>query len=280
MYAAVRTGAEGCEAGKDVSQATDVYIARQPVFDKRQRAIAYELLYRSGAENRYDGRDAYHSTAQVIVNAFMAIGIEHITGGSRALINFPEELLLSDYATVLPQEQVIIEVLETVEPTPEVIAACARLKQAGYQLALDDFVLLTADYLPLLEHTDLIKVDFRAASPSVLSVLPERLQPPASNCWPRRSRRSRSSSRPWSGATSSSRATSSAARRCSKAPTSPASKPTTCGSCRRSTARSWISASSRVSSRLSCRCPSNCSSTSTPRPSRGAARSARSSRHW
>lgn len=180
MYATNRAGdAQRGPAGqaRDVTQATDVYVARQPVFDRRQRAVAYELLYRSGAANVYDAKDGYSATAQVIVNAFMAIGIEHITGGSRALINFPEELLLSDYATVLPKEQVIIEVLETVEPTPEVIDACARLKKAGYQIALDDFVLLTPDYLPLLPHTDFIKVDFRGATQSVLQVLPSKLEP-------------------------------------------------------------------------------------------------------
>jgi len=168
-------GTAGVVAALPEPSAQHVYVARQPIFDGRQRATAYELLYRSGTANQFDGADGTIATAKVIVNAFMAIGIDQITGGSPAFINFPKELLLSDDVSLLRPEQVVVEVLETVEPTPEVVEAAARLKEAGYRLALDDFVLLTEDYAPLLDYTDIIKVDFLAAEADDVRNLPQQL---------------------------------------------------------------------------------------------------------
>jgi len=155
----------------------EVYVARQPIFDRRRQAVAYELLYRSGRGERYDATNGNSATAQVIVNTFMAIGINHVTGGRRAFINFTKDLLLSHYVSVLPKDLVVIEVLESIDPLDEVIAACSELKRLGYKLALDDFVLVTEEYRPLLHLADIIKVDFRGATQRVLAELPKALAP-------------------------------------------------------------------------------------------------------
>lgn len=161
----------------DASLAQEVYVARQPIFDRRRQAVAYELLYRSGRADRYDASSGNSATAQVIVNTFMAIGINHVTGGRRAFINFTKDLLLSHYVSVLPRDLVVIEVLESIDPVHEVIAACRELKHLGYRLALDDFVLVTEEYRPLLHLADIIKVDFQGATERVLAELPAALRP-------------------------------------------------------------------------------------------------------
>lgn len=136
-----------------------VFVARQPIFDKQQKVFGYELLYRLGYDNYYDELDGDRATADVIANSFLLIGIEALTGGKRAFINFSKNLLKSEVAINLPKELVAIEILEDVQVDEEVIAACRKLKQYGYPLVLDDFV-FKAEFEPLIDLADIIKVDF------------------------------------------------------------------------------------------------------------------------
>lgn len=136
-----------------------VFVARQPIFDKKQKVFGYELLYRIGYDNYYDRLDGDRATADVIANSFLLIGIEALTGGKRAFINFSQNLLKSEVAINLPKELVAIEILEDVQVNPEVIDACSKLKKLGYMLVLDDFV-FNPDFSPLIEMADIIKVDF------------------------------------------------------------------------------------------------------------------------
>lgn len=140
------------------------FIARQPILDKRQRVYAYELLFRSSLQNYFDHPDGDQATSQVIANSFLLFGIDSITGGAKAFINFTRNLLVQDSALSLPRESTVVEVLETVEPEEEVLAACRRLKKQGYLLALDDFV-YHARFQPLVDLADIIKVDFMVSGP-------------------------------------------------------------------------------------------------------------------
>lgn len=138
----------------------EVFVARQPIFDAQQNLFAYELLFRMGQENRYQAIDGDQATSEVIFRSFYSIGMEAMTGGKRAFINFTENLLKSEVALLLPKDSLVIELLETVEPTDEIVEACRKLKQAGYILALDDFI-FEPKFAPLLDLADIVKVDFR-----------------------------------------------------------------------------------------------------------------------
>jgi len=140
------------------------FIARQPIFDTKQKVYAYELLFRSGLHNYFDCDDADHASASVIANSFLLFGIDEMTAGRRAFLNCTRKVLVEDLATALPRQHAVIEILETVEPDDEVIAACVRLKQLGYTLALDDFV-YHQKFEPLLELADIVKVDFLISGP-------------------------------------------------------------------------------------------------------------------
>ncbi|TDI98561.1 MAG: HDOD domain-containing protein [Caldithrix sp.] len=136
------------------------FLARQPIFDKDQNVFAYELLYRSGVKNNfYDDADGDHATSSVLTNGFLSIGMETITRGKMAFINFTRNLLLKEIATVFPKELMGVEILQDVEPDAEVVATCKKLKQAGYTLVLDDFV-FRPEFTPLLEWVDIIKINF------------------------------------------------------------------------------------------------------------------------
>ncbi len=137
----------------------EVFVAKQSIFDRNLDVYGYELLFRSGHNNYYDGLDENVSTSSVISNSLSVIGMENLTGDKRAFINFPYEMLINGTATTLPKESVVIEILENVYPDHDIINACKKLKQLGYILALDDFV-LKPEYYPLIELSDIIKVDF------------------------------------------------------------------------------------------------------------------------
>lgn len=140
----------------------DVYIARQPIFNRQMRVYGYELLYRKSQNNFYEGTDDDEATVSLINNTFLVFGLGELVDKTRAFINFSENLLLDDIAYMLPKEQVVIEVLERVQPTEEVAEACNNLRQKGYTIALDDFVLEhnTDEYAAIINAAHIIKVEF------------------------------------------------------------------------------------------------------------------------
>jgi EAL and modified HD-GYP domain-containing signal transduction protein len=135
------------------------YVARQPILDAKQEVVGYELLFRSSLENVFDAQSLDHATSSVIADAFLLFGLDQLTGGKPAFLNFSRPFLVGDFWQLLPRERIVVEVLETIVPDDEVIAACRRLKARGYTLALDDFSWSEA-YRPLVELADVIKVDF------------------------------------------------------------------------------------------------------------------------
>ena len=139
------------------------FIARQPIFDTKGRVYAYELLFRSGLHNYFDCDDVDHAAVSVIANSNLLFDLSEMTGGTKAFINCTRKVLVEDLMTTLPRAQAVVEVLEDVEPDDAVIAACQRLKNQGYVLALDDFV-YHKNFEPLLELADIIKVDFLLSS--------------------------------------------------------------------------------------------------------------------
>ena len=142
----------------------ELFVARQPIFDEQLRVCAYEVLFRSGSQNAFDGTEENTATAKVISALFGSPDCENFTAGRPAFINFPRTMLVNDVASVLPPENTVIEILETVEADGMVVEACDRLRKLGYRLALDDFVPTAAPH-PLVSLADILQVDFRLTSP-------------------------------------------------------------------------------------------------------------------
>ena len=136
-----------------------IFLARQPIFDRDKNVIAYELLFRNGHDNVYDGVDGNEATMKVIANSFYEFEFKSVSDEKKVFINFTEKLITEEIATILPSNEVVIEILETIEPTDEVINACKKLKTRGFVLALDDFV-FNKKYIELIKLIDIIKVDF------------------------------------------------------------------------------------------------------------------------
>ncbi|HWR05629.1 EAL and HDOD domain-containing protein [Sporomusa sp.] len=156
-------------------QETEVHVARQPIFDNKLNVFGYELLFRSNFINSYDSADGDQATHDVIANSFLLFGLETLTGGKKAFINFTANSLRNNIPAMLPRKLVAVEILEDIIPDAAIINACKKLKQDGYLLVLDDFAFAPA-YLPLVEVADIIKVDFRTTPPAERWQLIQRLQ--------------------------------------------------------------------------------------------------------
>jgi c-di-GMP-related signal transduction protein len=138
------------------------FVARQPIFDRSQKVFGYELLFRNGVENYFNADPEL--AARSTLDSSLLFGIDTLCDGRRAFVNCTREALFKDLITLLPPSQTVAEILETVEPEDRVIAACKRLKSAGYLIALDDFA-PNDPRIPLCEFADMIKVDVRATRP-------------------------------------------------------------------------------------------------------------------
>jgi EAL and modified HD-GYP domain-containing signal transduction protein len=154
----------------------DLFIARQPIFTSQQTVHAYELLFRSGTANVFPDVDANHASARVIADSLFNLGLQALTGGKLAFINMTRDLLVGDYATLLPKDEIVIEILENIVPDAKVVEACRRLKDAGYLLALDDFV-ENGSTAPLVALADIIKVDVLATKKEQRRTLVKRHAP-------------------------------------------------------------------------------------------------------
>jgi EAL and modified HD-GYP domain-containing signal transduction protein len=148
------------------------YVARQPILDRHSRVKAYELLYRAGPVGAFSG-DYDHATRTMLDNTVI-FGLDALTAGLPAFVNCTMESLVDRLVDVLPPSTTVLEILETLEPTPELIAACRELKAAGYRIALDDFM-WEPKFEPLVELADYIKVDFLLADAAMRQNLFKRL---------------------------------------------------------------------------------------------------------
>ena len=134
------------------------FVARQPILDKHRNLIGYELLFRNGWENGFRGESAA-ATRQMLDNCLW-MDIDSLTSNTLAFINCTREVLVGKLVTLLPPATTVLEILETVEPDPELVEACIALKAMGYRLALDDF-LPRPEMQPLIDVASYIEVDFR-----------------------------------------------------------------------------------------------------------------------
>ena len=137
------------------------FMARQPIFDKRLRVFAYELLFRSGPQNFY--QPVPNASATVIADSITLFDLQSLTGNARAFVNVDELALRLDAPRLLPPDRVVVEILETVTPTDEIVETCKKLRDAGYTLALDDFD-DNPRLAPLVEMANFLKIDFQLSN--------------------------------------------------------------------------------------------------------------------
>jgi c-di-GMP phosphodiesterase len=153
----------------------EFFLARQPILNRDQDLVAYELLFRSAAAGPANVTDDLSATASVIAHA-SELGMENVIGASLGYINVDAAVLMSDFVQFLPKEKVILEILETVEVTSHVVDRVRELAQAGYRFALDDVIAESDGMHMLLPLVDVVKVDINEMTFDNLSRLSVRIR--------------------------------------------------------------------------------------------------------
>jgi c-di-GMP-related signal transduction protein len=151
------------------------FIARQPIFDLRLRVFAYELLFRGGPQNAFT--PYANASASVIADSITLFDLQLLTGNDRAFVNLDELALRLGAARLLPPDRIVVEILETVRPSDEILSICRGLRDAGYFLALDDFV-DAPQSRPFVELAHFLKVDFQLLGPDARKALAAKYRSP------------------------------------------------------------------------------------------------------
>ena len=154
----------------------ELFLGRQPILDRNHELCAFELLFRNGDHGSAGTIDDTIASSNVIVQTFSEFGCEEALGKYRGFINFGRSLLLSDVVELLPKDKVVLEILETVDIGPDVVARCQELKAAGFTLALDDVVGMNEGTRLLLPLVDIVKVDIAQIEPTMLEILVRELR--------------------------------------------------------------------------------------------------------
>jgi len=152
----------------DDSSGEKVYLARQPILDQDRKTFAYELLFRSGATGGAVINDATQATARVLVNALNSMGVASLVGKSKAFINCDRKMLLENNFEPLDPNVFVLEILEDVVGDPEVAEVVKKLKEQGFEIALDDFEMTPEHvekvrlFMPLANY---VKIDLMLNTP-------------------------------------------------------------------------------------------------------------------
>lgn len=143
----------------------DIYVGRQPIYNKDLGVYGYELLFRTGTNNAavMGEISADGATSTTIINSFLEIGLEKLVGKRFAFINLTQAFLNEEEALPISPEQVIIEVLEDIPVNFQLLKSVKRLSEAGFTVALDDYIYNPA-HKPLVAMADIIKIDIMQLS--------------------------------------------------------------------------------------------------------------------
>lgn len=148
------------DGAQNILRVREFFLARQPILDRKQELFAYELLFRNAAVGPANITTDLSATASVIAHASQ-LGMEKVIGDVLGFVNVDEAVLMSDIFQFLPRERIVLEIIETVRVTPEILARVSELVKAGFQFALDDVITDSSDVQQLLPLAEIIKFDLR-----------------------------------------------------------------------------------------------------------------------
>ncbi len=145
----------------------NIFVARQPIYNRELEVVAYELLYRGDQPGHAGVVDGDQATSQVLVNTFTEIGLERLVGDVPAFVNLTRPYLTGEYELPFPPGQVALEVLEDIRPDPPLVEGIRQLSDQGYLIVLDDFD-YRPEFDPVLDCADLVKLEVQQASETEL----------------------------------------------------------------------------------------------------------------
>jgi len=148
----------------------NLHFSRQPILDRQQNLYAYELLFRSPNETSFGAIDGTIATSKIVSTSQFEHSLSDLAGGKPAHINFNLQSILNKSPTMIPAEQLVIEVIDIDKPGKRLLEECKALKEAGYKILLDNYVHQKA-WLHFLPFIDMIKLDIRVACSSSIRLV-------------------------------------------------------------------------------------------------------------
>jgi EAL and modified HD-GYP domain-containing signal transduction protein len=156
----------------------DFFLARQPILGRDQKLVAFELLFRAAPEHEDAQLTDYAAATAAVISHASQLGMKQVVGEQVAFVNVDEVVLMSDFVRFLPPDQVILEILETVRPTTQLLARIRELKELGFKFALDDVIGHSEQVSKLRNLVDVIKVDLQGVGRDGLAELVHALRGP------------------------------------------------------------------------------------------------------
>ncbi len=147
----------------------DIFVGRQPIYNKQLGIYAYEMLFRTGKKNTAgDIQSQDSATSQVVINTFLDMGLDNLVGNALACINLSERFLIEEDALPIPAERVILDIHADISVNPSTIKALKNLKQAGFTLAVEDLRDIP-DFNTIIKLTDIYKLNIREHSKETMA---------------------------------------------------------------------------------------------------------------
>ncbi len=144
---------------------SEIYVGRQPIYNRELEIHAYELMSRVGRSDRTDelSVDDERASSQVILNAFLDIGIDTVVDGHIAFIRLAERFLNREEELPFPPDAVILKIPNYIEINEQILTGVHTLKDKGYKLAIDNY--LQIEHLrPLASLADIIDLNIEQLS--------------------------------------------------------------------------------------------------------------------
>lgn len=155
----------------------DVFLGRQPILNREQKLIAYELLFRSSGSDKATVDDGRLATSQVVARAFGELSLGDVLGAYKAYINATPDFVLSEEVELLPGENIVLELPAETPHSDDLVRRCRSLRDKGFTFALGGVAQFAEINLPLLPEVDILKVDHQLLDNHQLFLLACRLKP-------------------------------------------------------------------------------------------------------
>ncbi|MCE0495273.1 EAL and HDOD domain-containing protein [Vibrio salinus] len=147
----------------NLSNDSDIYnsiVARQPIVNRDRKLYAYELLYRDSTNNAFPEHSRKSQVTKRLLAEQLLTFQKRNLNNKIGFINFTQNDIVDLVPLDFSHTDIVIEILETCEPSDELYNAVSKLKSKGYRFALDDFIPSTEwkRFYPLVDY---IKLDIR-----------------------------------------------------------------------------------------------------------------------
>jgi len=151
------------------------YIARQAIFNRKSKAIGYELFFRDSPDNKFPDIDQDMATSKIIIQNHIHGSIEAISLGKPAYINFTEKSLINKYPLMFDPSSIVIELVGHEKVTNRLLQIINYYFEKGYQIALTEYD-LDEQWDALFPYIAFLKVNLDKINPKQLPAVTKRLK--------------------------------------------------------------------------------------------------------